>query len=305
MHDGPAARRPRRAVALHVRSVDLLGRTSRDQFGRTSLVDAARRAISLGEPTAITLAEPTAISLAEPRAISYAGPSQARRSFAISGTITGATPGGVTISVSGPATASAITDGVGRYTIRGLSGGSYTVTPSKPGYTFSPASTDVTVSGGSTTGQDFRICSADHWCWEYPMPQGNDLFDLWGSGATDVCGLERHDPALGWRQVERRLTRADERAVRGVGQQRERRLDRRRAWSHPALGRRELVGFSERHVRHAARSVGEWRERRLGRRRHHRPLGRDRLDQPLRFDPGEPPRSLGRLALRRMGKPVR
>jgi hypothetical protein len=64
-------------VALHVRSGDLLGRTSRDQFGRTSLVDAARRAISLGEPAAITLAEPTAISLAEPRAISYAGPSHA------------------------------------------------------------------------------------------------------------------------------------------------------------------------------------------------------------------------------------
>ncbi len=77
MHDGPAARRPRRAVALHIRSGDLLGRTSRDQFGRTSLVAAARRAISLGEPAAISLAEPTAISLAEPRAISYAGPSHA------------------------------------------------------------------------------------------------------------------------------------------------------------------------------------------------------------------------------------
>jgi hypothetical protein len=62
-------------VALHVRSGDLLGRTSRDQFGRTSLVDAPRHAISLGEPATITLAEPTAISLAEPRAISYAGPS--------------------------------------------------------------------------------------------------------------------------------------------------------------------------------------------------------------------------------------
>lgn len=51
MHDDPAVRRPRRAVALHVRSGDLLGRTSRDQFGRTSIIGAARRAISLAEPS--------------------------------------------------------------------------------------------------------------------------------------------------------------------------------------------------------------------------------------------------------------
>lgn len=76
-------------------------------------------------------------------------------SHAISGTVSGDTLSGVTITVTGAATASATTDGSGNYSVTGLYDGSYTVTPSKTGYTFNPASSAVTVSGANIAGKNF------------------------------------------------------------------------------------------------------------------------------------------------------
>ena len=59
---------------------------------------------------------------------------------------------GVIISVS--AAGSAITDGNGDYSISGLTAGTYTLTPSRSGYTFTPPSRTVTVPPDAT-GQDF------------------------------------------------------------------------------------------------------------------------------------------------------
>ncbi|RRR73443.1 MAG: hypothetical protein EI684_08725 [Candidatus Viridilinea halotolerans] len=58
---------------------------------------------------------------------------------------------GVTIS---DGTRTAITDSNGNYTLSGLPAGSYTLTPTRSGYTFSPTSRNVTVSG-NLTGQNF------------------------------------------------------------------------------------------------------------------------------------------------------
>ncbi len=74
--------------------------------------------------------------------------------YSISGTITLAGAGltGVTVTAgSGSATTSA----TGAYTISGLAAGSYTVTPSRSGYTFSPVSTSATVSSANVTGINF------------------------------------------------------------------------------------------------------------------------------------------------------
>ena len=79
----------------------------------------------------------------------------AAATYSISGTVSGAVASGVAMSLSGAATASATTATDGTYTFSGLVNGTYTVTPSKAGYTFSPASTSVTISGASQTGKNF------------------------------------------------------------------------------------------------------------------------------------------------------
>lgn len=75
--------------------------------------------------------------------------------YAISGHVSGATADDVTIALSGDAAGVATTAGGGAYSFSGVPNGSYTVTPSKPGYTFSPPSLGFAVSGGNATGKDF------------------------------------------------------------------------------------------------------------------------------------------------------
>ena len=76
--------------------------------------------------------------------------------YSISGTISPAAAGaGATVTLSGAAGQTVMTDASGVYTIAGLVPGSYTVTPTKVGYTFGPASAPVTVSGANVSGIDF------------------------------------------------------------------------------------------------------------------------------------------------------
>ena len=70
----------------------------------------------------------------------------------ISGSITSGTNGaGATVTLSGAASATTTADANGNYSFAGLANGSYTVTPSKAGFTFSPASTAVTINGANQT----------------------------------------------------------------------------------------------------------------------------------------------------------
>jgi hypothetical protein len=75
----------------------------------------------------------------------------------ISGTVTLSSTGlqGVTVTLSGAASASASTDAFGNYTFAGLVDGSYAVTPSMSGYTFSPSSSAQVVSGAHIKGVNF------------------------------------------------------------------------------------------------------------------------------------------------------
>ena len=82
-------------------------------------------------------------------------------SYSVTATVTTSAP---TYSIAGSAgttgatvtagSASATSDASGNYTLAGLAAGTYTVTPSKSGCTFSPASRSVTV-GPNATGQSF------------------------------------------------------------------------------------------------------------------------------------------------------
>lgn len=72
---------------------------------------------------------------------------------AISGTVTGAPH--TTIALAGAVTATTQVDRGGRYRFAGLADGQYTVTASLQGYSFSPVSTAVELSGADRGGVDF------------------------------------------------------------------------------------------------------------------------------------------------------
>lgn len=62
---------------------------------------------------------------------------------------------GATVSYTGTSSGSTTADGSGNYTLSGLSNGSYTITPSLTGYSFSPTNSSQTISGSNITGVNF------------------------------------------------------------------------------------------------------------------------------------------------------
>jgi len=82
------------------------------------------------------------------------------QTWTISGSISPAANGsGATVTLSGASTASTSVNSSGSYSFTGLSNGSYTVTPSKSGFTFSPASAQVTVNGANQAAVNFTASS--------------------------------------------------------------------------------------------------------------------------------------------------
>ncbi|HYG76614.1 MAG TPA: Calx-beta domain-containing protein, partial [Planctomycetota bacterium] len=80
--------------------------------------------------------------------------------YSISGTVTDLGSGLSGVSVSTGA-ASATSDPNGGYYIGGLSNGTYTVTPSKSGFSFTPANRSVTINNANSTGQNFATTNTD------------------------------------------------------------------------------------------------------------------------------------------------
>lgn len=80
--------------------------------------------------------------------------------YSVSGTVstgTGVGISGVTISTGSVSTT---TNSSGAYTLGSLANGGYTLTPSRSGYTFSPSSRSVSVSGANVSGQNFTGTAA-------------------------------------------------------------------------------------------------------------------------------------------------
>src|SRR5215510_5695776 len=89
---------------------------------------------------------------------------------------------------------------VGLLPLVGCGGGNQS-TPFKASDGFSPASIAVTGSDENVTGRPLTggaICSGDGWCWRNPLPQGNPLFGVWGSGANDVWAVGGPGTILHW-----------------------------------------------------------------------------------------------------------
>src|SRR2546430_16012354 len=76
--------------------------------------------------------------------------------YTISGTISPSAGGsGATVTLSGTGSATRTTNSSGAYSFTGFANGSYAVTPSHPGYTFSPPSPKATVNGADATRVHF------------------------------------------------------------------------------------------------------------------------------------------------------
>ena len=69
--------------------------------------------------------------------------------------MSGAITSGVTITLSGASSESATTGAGGAYAFIALADGTYTITPSMPGYTFTPATISVTLAGADASGHAF------------------------------------------------------------------------------------------------------------------------------------------------------
>src|SRR5256886_5302932 len=76
--------------------------------------------------------------------------------FSIAGTISPSTGGnGATVTLGGAASATTTADSSGNYTLAGLPNGTYMITPSHAGYTFTPSSQSMALNGGNITGVNF------------------------------------------------------------------------------------------------------------------------------------------------------
>lgn len=78
----------------------------------------------------------------------------------ITGTVTGSVAQGVSIALRGPASATVTTDSSGRFVFEGLASGNYVVTPSLPGYAFSPENRPVVLADADLRGEDFSAARA-------------------------------------------------------------------------------------------------------------------------------------------------
>lgn len=97
------------------------------------------------------------ISGADETGINFTAKANTATTYSILGKVTGTTIAGVKITLSGGTFGTTITttDASGNYSFAGLLAGSYTVTPSLAGYTFSPANRFPTLSTADSTGNDF------------------------------------------------------------------------------------------------------------------------------------------------------
>jgi len=99
--------------------------------------------------------------------------------YSISGTISPNAGGsGATVTLSGAASATTTTNTSGSYTFTGLVNGTYAVTPSNTGYTFSPGSQSVTISGSNVIGLNFTATA----------PVAHSVTLNWSGSSSSVVG---------------------------------------------------------------------------------------------------------------------
>jgi parallel beta-helix repeat protein len=129
---------------------------------------------------------PVTVSGANIAGVNFTATAVSPTTYSISGTITPAANGsGATVTLNGASSATTTANNAGNYSFTGLANGAYTVTPSKSGFTFTPASSPVTVSGANVTGVTFTATAVSPPTYSISgtiTPSAN------GSGATVTLG---------------------------------------------------------------------------------------------------------------------
>jgi len=100
---------------------------------------------------------PRTVSGADIPAVNFTATPVPAVTYSISGQVTsnGFGLSGVTMALTGASSATTVTDASGNYTFTGLDNGSFTITPSRTGFTFGPTSSPQTVSGVDITAVNF------------------------------------------------------------------------------------------------------------------------------------------------------
>ncbi len=123
------------------------------------------------------------------RSVTLVGADSAGNNFAattllhsISGAVTlnGSPFSGVTVTLSGAATGTMTTGSGGAWSFPGLADGSYSVTPSRTNYSFSPASLGFTLSGADSSANNFAATLSN------PMSISGTVRNGGGSGVSGV-----------------------------------------------------------------------------------------------------------------------
>ena len=102
------------------------------------------------------------------------------QTYTVSGTISPNAGGsGATVTLSGASSATTTANSSGGYTFAGLANGTYAVTPSRSGYTFSPTSQNATISGANVSGINFTASLAQ---------AGHTATASWTASSSAVLG---------------------------------------------------------------------------------------------------------------------
>jgi len=103
------------------------------------------------------------------------------QTWTISGTVSPSSAGsGTVLTLSGASSGTATADSSGNFSFSGLVNGSYTVTPSKTGFVFSPVSQLVTIGNGNVTSINFTASSSG-------IAIGSGAVDAQGNASIDIA----------------------------------------------------------------------------------------------------------------------
>ncbi len=127
--------------------------------------------------------------------------------YSISGSLSPSANGaGATLTLGGGSTATVTADGSGNYGFGGLANGTYKVTPSKTGYTFTPATQSVVVNGGNATAINFTAAAGTQTVLFYDDFTSGTLSGDWtilnrpGDAATTNWSATRRTTSSSWEE---------------------------------------------------------------------------------------------------------
>jgi hypothetical protein len=113
--------------------------------------------------------------------LNFVAAAQNSPTFALSGTISPASAGsGAAVALSGPVGATATANSSGVYSFPGLTNGTYSVTPSKSGFAFTPGSQSATVNSANLTGVNFTGAASSQ--------QAHSVSLAWDASTSTVAG---------------------------------------------------------------------------------------------------------------------